>query len=183
MAFGLHRRRHQPAAEFLSGLVPAPPGGEESPPDLASESAAFLSGEVAHCLDEAGRPVPVWAWINTLAHASPEALARMASGDTGHWRRRRTRRRARALSTLAECMLAHAAGDSGRLAEFQQEVLLQFETALAAAPKQRPLLAPRRAAPTGHRLPDPVVGRNLGNGRLNRALLVVLGPAQVSRPD
>ncbi|HZU72468.1 MAG TPA: hypothetical protein VE990_06815 [Acidimicrobiales bacterium] len=151
--------------------------------ELGVEPQAFLAGEVAHCLDEAGEEVPVWAWINAVAHATPEQLARMAAGDTGRWRRRRARHQARALSHLADRMLAYSGANSERLADLQREVLMQFESALAGAPKERPVMAPHRLVSTGRRLPDPVVGRNLGNGRLNRALLVILGPAQVTRPD
>ena len=162
--------------------------------DLASDCEAFVRGEVAGRLDAAGRPVPVWAWLNLLAHATPERLSELAAGDTGSWRGRRARRRASALSDLAARILEHAGGDPARLAELQREVLVPFEVGLAGGPRQAPVRTgyatwkrigpvPVATPPTGGSRPPvepaPAIGRNIGSGRLNRMAFAVLGPASV----
>ncbi len=48
--------------------------------DIAAEVAAFLSGTSANRLAAGGDPVPAWAWLNRVAHRSPEDLVEMAEG-------------------------------------------------------------------------------------------------------
>src|SRR4051812_6855776 len=68
------RRRHsdKPAGE------PA----EAAPSDsLAAECEAFLAGRYAAHAGALGARVPVWAWVNVLAHASEDGIAALAAGE------------------------------------------------------------------------------------------------------
>lgn len=99
---------------------------------IAAECSAFLSGGYADYLVTFGRPVPVWAWVNLLAHGTAEMLrsnaetvdiARMTH-PSGDWNE-------------ACCYLAgevlHAV-DSGlvSLHRLQMETLIPLETLLAS---------------------------------------------------
>ena len=42
--------------------------------ELVLECEAFLSGRYAQHLAELDLPVPVWAWMNTLAHGSSDQI-------------------------------------------------------------------------------------------------------------
>jgi len=47
---------------------------------LADECEAFLHGRLVDHYRAAGEVVPSWAWLNKLAHATPEELALIADG-------------------------------------------------------------------------------------------------------
>jgi hypothetical protein len=64
-------RREGPGEEEPRSLTPHP-SWEEA---LSGEAEAFLQGRLVEHLAAAGRPVPAWAVLNKLAHASPQELA------------------------------------------------------------------------------------------------------------
>jgi hypothetical protein len=88
---------------------------------LVKECQAFLNGEFAEFGVPAGEPVPVWAWINLLAHGTEEQLRREAIMPAGsdNWHRAR--------SLLADRVLADAVADGSSLAEIQRDVLVPLE--------------------------------------------------------
>jgi hypothetical protein len=45
---------------------------------LVRECEDFLAGQSALALRESGTPVPPWAWLNMLAHATRQELVRVA---------------------------------------------------------------------------------------------------------
>jgi len=62
-------------------------------PTVAEECEAFLTGRYAGLALACGRSVPLWAWINLLAHAQPDDLRGLAGdaplpgtrADEGRW--------------------------------------------------------------------------------------------------
>jgi hypothetical protein len=42
--------------------------------ELVAECEAFFSGQYAQYLDNENRPIPVWAWLNVLAHGSEDDI-------------------------------------------------------------------------------------------------------------
>lgn len=71
MSFLHFHRRERPGEEESRPLTPHP-SWEEA---LSGEAEAFLEGRLVEHLIAAGRPVPAWAVLNKLAHASPQELA------------------------------------------------------------------------------------------------------------
>jgi hypothetical protein len=71
VSFLLFHRREGPGEEEPRSLTPHP-SWEEA---LSGEAEAFLQGRLVEHLAAAGRPVPAWAVLNKLAHASPQELA------------------------------------------------------------------------------------------------------------
>lgn len=67
--------RHTEAATGRRHRQSQPP--EE---DLASECEAFLAGRFAMLFDRRGEPVPAWAWLNPLAHATRDEIEALAAG-------------------------------------------------------------------------------------------------------
>lgn len=118
---GLHherRRRHE-----AGGCAPSDV--------LIADSEAFLTGRLAEALAERGEPVPVWAWVNVLAHGDVQGLRRAAATIDGRhgsrpWRHARSR--------LARRVLALAC-DEEELRTLQAEVLAPLELDLAAVPE------------------------------------------------
>ena len=49
--------------------------------EFVAECEAFLSGHSAQWLADANRPVPVWAWVNALAHGSDDDITALAVGE------------------------------------------------------------------------------------------------------
>lgn len=48
--------------------------------EVVAEAQALLAGRLAACYDAKHDPVPGWAWVNCLAHASIEDLNELAEG-------------------------------------------------------------------------------------------------------
>lgn len=89
---------------------------------LADEAEAFLAGRLVDHLTAAGRPVPAWAVLNELAHASPDELAAFSASpgpkDEPHWRQAQ-----RELATgLLEC-----AATPADVRPLQEAVLIPLE--------------------------------------------------------
>ena len=88
---------------------------------LVKECAAFLDGKFAESAVPAGELVPVWAWINLLAHGTEEQLRReiLMPAGVDDWHR------ARAL--LAARLLTGADAGDTSLAMIQRNVLVPLE--------------------------------------------------------
>lgn len=99
--------------------------------ELAAECDALLCGCYPDYLRSHGRPVPVWAWTNPLAHASQEALLAMVAT--------RSRALGRTDCWLHACRyvageLLDLAERNGPLTELQATVLVPLELDLIARP-------------------------------------------------
>ena len=99
---------------------------------LADECAAVLEGRYADALAGAGMPVPMWTWVNLLAHGTEDEL-REAAGTLGA-----SERWVQARAFLAGEVLDAASAPGASLRALQHEVLVPLELALAAAPGTRP---------------------------------------------
>jgi hypothetical protein len=96
---------------------------------VAEECEAFLNGTLAEYWEDKGIDVPVWTWINLLAHGSAAQIAHSVS------RPGRTRRPGRSWA-IARAYLAYEVLDlidaEFTLADMQATVLVQLELELAA---------------------------------------------------
>jgi hypothetical protein len=99
---------------------------------LVTECEAFLSGRSAQYLDSQNRLIPVWAWLNLLAHGSERDIAVLAAGEwesprrasaTSVWRQ--------AFAFLAQELLNQATRQGRPLAEIQRSTLVPIELELA----------------------------------------------------
>ena len=103
--------------------------------ELVTECEAYLSGRYAEYLGEAKRPVPVWAWLNVLAHGSEEDVAALAAGEPhpsiSLWHQ--------ALAFLAQELMNQAARRGRRLADLQRSTLVPLELELAGKGAQSPV--------------------------------------------
>ncbi|HET9732821.1 MAG TPA: hypothetical protein VFP54_09125 [Acidimicrobiales bacterium] len=155
--------------------------------DLAAECEAFLRGESARLLEDHGRPVPAWAWVNVLAHADTATMLALAVGLEGPWRSQRSREAA-VVQHLAAALIDECVSGSTTLAEIQRTRLVPLELRLGKRPDvvlrpeqlNRMVLGRKDSAPSPGVYPAPAEGRTLGKGRLNRFTLMVFGPANVS---
>lgn len=98
---------------------PDPDGG------LGEECEAWLAGRWAEYLAGLGEPVPRWAWLNQVAHASEKAvraMTRLPTVNNDEWLRLR--------GCVAESLIKEAAGKGVSVAELQRSVLLPIESAL-----------------------------------------------------
>ena len=98
---------------------PDPDGG------LGEECEAWLAGTWAEYLAGRGEPVPRWAWLNQVAHASEKAvrsMTRLPDVNNDEWLRLR--------GCVAESLIKEAAGKGVSVAELQRSVLLPIECAL-----------------------------------------------------
>ena len=88
---------------------------------LVEECEAFIDGQAAELAGAWGVPVPVWAWMNLLAHGTEDELRDEAAALPGSDRWRQAR--AFVAGELVDLI------DAGRvsLAEFQREVLMPLE--------------------------------------------------------
>ena len=120
----LGRRRKAPDYE----------GGSESRPegiDLDNEFDAFLAGRYAEYAARHGLPIPAWAWINRLAHATPDELDQLADrkplrdndGEVSAWRA--------TVTILARKIRSRIGSDDQKLRELQRLVLVPVELTLA----------------------------------------------------
>ncbi|HEX4820405.1 MAG TPA: hypothetical protein VFV00_09375 [Acidimicrobiales bacterium] len=121
-------RREHPASAH-----PRTPAARPAP-DVRStnEFDAYLEGTYADWLLANGQPVPSWAWVNRVAHASLEELDAIADGqrlalevpEVVVWE---------AVTTyLAKEMVARIDGDLTRLRNLQLDVVIPVELQLAA---------------------------------------------------
>lgn len=121
----------------------APRAGRDS--GLADEVQAFLTGRRAAHLTAAGRPVPVWAVLNRLAHADRSEVVRLMEGTNVDWMVNPSSGQppwAPAERFVAGHLLARARtpDDLGRL---QRATLVPLELQLVARTKAERLTADR----------------------------------------
>jgi hypothetical protein len=154
---------------------------------IAAECEAFLAGTSARLLDRHERPVPSWAWVNVLAHADHGRMVQLASGVRDDWRTSRTRDAAALLEALAASLLAECSARAVPLRQLQRRRLVPLELRLAESGAfLRPdeltsaVLGSGTDPGPADGYPAPAIGRNMGRGRFNRAMLMILGPASIS---
>jgi hypothetical protein len=99
---------------------------------LASECEAYLNGTLAEFWDERGTAVPVWTWMNLLAHGTESQIHDSPKRTSQQRRTGRSWRIAR--SYLAYQVLALACEEC-TLEELQSTVLVPLELELAAHPE------------------------------------------------
>lgn len=95
--------------------------------EFVAECEAFLSGHYAQCLADENRPVPVWAWLNVLAHGSEDDLTALAASDppargsqgASAWRG--------ALGFLAQELMSQATRRGCSLGDLQRSTLVPLE--------------------------------------------------------
>jgi hypothetical protein len=108
--------------------------------ELIAECDAFLLGHYAQYLSHKMRRVPVWAWLNVLAHGSKEAIEGLAAerpgwpigADGGVWDE--------ALSYLAQELLTQVTTKDRALADVQRLTLVPLELELVG--RRGPSLTP-----------------------------------------
>jgi hypothetical protein len=99
---------------------------------LATECGAFLDGTLAEYWDQRGVVVPVWSWMNLLAHGSEELICESVARPS------RPRRPGRSW-WVARSYLAYEVLDRvdapGALSDLQRDVLIPLELEMAARPE------------------------------------------------
>ena len=99
--------------------------------DLAAECESFLSGAYVERCDSRGEPVPVWAWMNVLAHGTEEELRALVANrpvdDEGH----------QALAYVAGELVDLAEDGYFDLETYQREVLMPLELDMLDCPTSR----------------------------------------------
>jgi hypothetical protein len=95
---------------------------------VVEDCEAFLAGRYVELCESRGEPVPVWAWLNLLAHGNEDDL-RAAAG------RRATAVRWRQAQTFLAGELVDLV-DAARvpLAAFQRDVLVPLELDVISCP-------------------------------------------------
>lgn len=108
--------------------------------EMVDDCEAFLLGSYEKHLESQSLPVPVWAWLNVLAHGSADEIRAAADESrvtTGGWRAARA-------YLAAELLVAETRGQS--LASLQRDVLVPLELQLAARPDVRSWAPPQWVA-------------------------------------
>ena len=99
---------------------------------VAQECEAFLNGTLAEYWEDMGIVVPVWAWINLLAHGNAAQIAHSVS------RPNRIRRPGRSWA-IARAYMAYEVLDlldaEFTLADMQATVLVPLELEMSARPE------------------------------------------------
>ncbi len=67
-----HRKRQKAEKQDGSALP------DEAVAAVLAESAAIVAGQAAALYRREGRPVPAWAWLNSVAHCPPDRLETLA---------------------------------------------------------------------------------------------------------
>jgi len=99
--------------------------------EFVAECAAFLSGHSAQWLAEENRPVPVWAWLNVLAHGGHDDITALASGEPPSAHSRSASVWHQALAFLAQELISQATRRGCSLADLQRSTLVPLELELA----------------------------------------------------
>lgn len=95
---------------------------------LVEECESFLAGGYVERCEACGEPVPVWAWMNVLAHGTDAELraaaANRSEGDEGH----------QALAFVAGELVDLIDDGCVDLEELQRDVLMPLELDVIACP-------------------------------------------------
>jgi hypothetical protein len=140
MRFFRPRRRDeghsQPLAPAVARAAPpadAVPSGDWAPSGIGEEVEAFLEGRYVDMLGSEGRPIPVWAALNRLAHTDHKGLVGLVAGAGMPSHPRPNARRhawAEEERFLAATLLARAGGTPEGLGRLQREALVPVELEL-----------------------------------------------------
>ncbi len=117
--------------------------------EFVAECEAFLSGHSAQRLAEENRPIPLWAWVNALAHGSKDDITALATGEPPSAHDRSASVWHQALAFLAQELTSQTTRRGCSLADLQRSTLVPLELELAG----------RRASGTGE--PAQLVARVL----------------------
>lgn len=112
---------------------------QDLPEAAVSEAAAFLNGTYARYLQQHGSHVPVWSWLNVLAHGNATQIVEVASGHSpdlprGH----RARSWRQAVRFISLEMIDRCDGKRSAVADMQASVLQPLEDRLIRG-EARPL--------------------------------------------
>ena len=99
---------------------------------IALECEAFLNGTLVEYWDEKGLEVPVWAWMNVLAHGSARQIGACIAGPNRLRRAGRSWRIARAYLAFEILDLTDA---EFPLVNLQSSVLIPLEAEMASRPE------------------------------------------------
>jgi len=94
--------------------------------DFADECEAFLAGRWAETREDTSRPLPMWAWLNPIAHGNVEqvrALAAAVNPASGPGRLQ---------AAVAQAVLGAVPGSE--LRRIQRELLVPLELRLMGSP-------------------------------------------------
>jgi len=109
----------------------------ESPELLIEECESFLAGGYVERCEALGEPVPVWAWMNVLAHGTEAGLRAAATNpsasDEGH----------QALAFVAATLVDLIDDGALDLETFQREELVPLELDVIACPATSGWSAPQ----------------------------------------
>lgn len=122
----LHFHRPEDPGEEDPQPLPSHPSWETA---LSAEAEAFLEGRLVEHLAAAGRPVPAWAVVNKLAHASAHDLAELVDANGDPSREPETRKPAwlAAQAWLASRLMRTAAAPDD-ITKLQQQRLIPLES-------------------------------------------------------
>ena len=98
---------------------------------IALESEAFLLGSLVEYWDDKGMEVPVWAWMNRLAHGTARQIGECVTRSD---KPRRAGRRWRVARSYLAFELLDLTDLECTLAELQSSVLIPLELEMAARP-------------------------------------------------
>jgi len=102
-------------------------GDVGAPEELVAEISAFLTGSSVAFFDRRHRPIPPWAWLNRVAHASVADVEEQA----GHLHDDEpSDDDARAVAVIAKALLTLSAGTSEQIESLQRSRLVPLELAL-----------------------------------------------------
>ena len=114
--------------------------------EFVAECEVFLSGHYAQWLAEENRTVPVWAWLNVLAHGSDDDITALATGEPPSRRSQSACVWQQALAFLAQELTSQATRRGYSLADIQRSTLVPLELELAGrrplAPASLPIWSP-----------------------------------------
>ena len=108
------------------------PGDKDVDSALSDECAAFLAGRWADERDDPERPLPMWAWLNLVAHGDLERIRATAARTDGA-----PHGSDQLQSVLASAVIS--AIPAGELTRVQRDVLVPLELERMSTPS-----SPRR---------------------------------------
>lgn len=122
------RRRHRAVRRGRAAADdPVQPGDDAM--NVADECEAFLWGRLVEWLIDEGRPIPTWAWLNKLAHATAEEIEAVAEGEVAYSATREFDDWNQAVTVVAGDLIEQVDGDESLLGNVQRTLLVPFELA------------------------------------------------------
>jgi hypothetical protein len=103
--------------------------GDEAIATIGDECEAYLAGGLVEYLTSRGEDVPSWAWLNKLAHASPEEMEAIAMGTVAYGAAADYAAWNQSVTVLAADLLDQVHGDASALRAVQSQFLVPFELA------------------------------------------------------